>query len=129
MPLFEIFPEDEKLLIVFGNPDLLYIALKNIIENGCKYSENHQSVVSGVFHTKNIILQVNNKGDIISEADLQNIFQPFYRAEDSRSIIGFGVGLPLVSRIIKLHKGQIKISSIVGKGTTFYIQLPVAGNT
>lgn len=75
-----------------------------------------------------IIVSVEDNGKGIPENELKNIFQPFYRTEDSRTITGFGVGLPLVNRIIKLHKGQIKISSVVGKGTTFFIQLPVAGN-
>ncbi|MEO8111652.1 MAG: ATP-binding protein, partial [Ginsengibacter sp.] len=63
-----------------------------------------------------------------SEKDLKNIFQPFYRTEDSKTISGFGVGLPLVYRIIKLHKGQIKVDSAIGKGTTVLIQLPIAEN-
>ena len=76
-----------------------------------------------------IIVSVEDDGKGIPENELKNIFQPFYRTEDSRAIVGFGVGLPLVNRIIKLHKGQIKVNSIVGKGTTFFIQLAIAGNT
>jgi signal transduction histidine kinase len=75
-----------------------------------------------------IIISVEDEGKGISEAELKNIFQPFYRTEDSRTIVGFGVGLPLVNRIIKLHKGQIKVTSKVGKGTIFFVHLPIAAN-
>jgi signal transduction histidine kinase len=74
-----------------------------------------------------IIVAVEDNGKGIPENELKNIFQPFYRTEDSRATVGFGVGLPLVNRILKLHKGQIKVTSIVGKGTTFFVHLPVAG--
>lgn len=121
---FESFPEDEKLLTVFGNPDLLYIALKNIIENGCKYSENHQSIVSGVFDTTSIILLVINKGDIIAEADLQNIFQPFFRTASAQNKPGFGLGLTLTKRILALHKSSLTVESNPEEGTTFTMQIP-----
>ena len=77
---------------------------------------------------KEIIISVEDNGRGVSENDLKNIFQPFYRTDDSKSISGFGVGLPLAHRIIKLHKGQIEVNSIVGKGTTFLIHLPIAEN-
>jgi len=79
-------------------------------------------------HDDNYCLYIEDNGKGIAENDLKNIFQPFYRSEDSKSITGFGVGLPLVYRIIKLHKGQIKVNSVVGKGTTVLIQLPIAEN-
>ncbi|MDB5276568.1 MAG: histidine kinase [Ferruginibacter sp.] len=126
---FDHLPEDEAGLLVFGNAELLFTAIKNIVSNACKYSPDRLAKIKLSVTQLIIAISVEDEGKGIPENELQNIFQPFYRAEDSRSTIGFGVGLPLVNRIIKLHKGQIKISSIVGKGTTFYIQLPVAGNT
>lgn len=125
---FDQLPEDEARLLVFGNAELLFTAIKNIVSNACKYSTNRLAKVKLSVGQSVIIVSVEDEGKGIPENELQNIFQPFYRTEDSRSIIGFGVGLPLVNRIIKLHKGQIKINSIVGKGTTFSIHLPIAGN-
>lgn len=126
---FDQLPEDEASLLVFGNAELLFIAIKNIVSNACKYSPDRLAKIKLSVTQSVIIVSVEDEGKGIPENELQNIFQPFYRTKDSRSIIGFGVGLPLVNRIIKLHKGQIKINSIVGKGTTFSIQLPIAGNT
>jgi len=125
---FDQLPEEEEKLLVFGNAELLFTAIKNIVSNACKYSLNRMAKVKLSVDQTEIIVSVEDNGKGIPENELQNIFQPFYRTEDSRAIIGFGVGLPLVNRIIKLHKGQIKVSSVVGKGTTFFIQLPIAGN-
>lgn len=125
---FDQLPEDEERLLVFGNAELLFTAIKNIVSNACKYSSNQLAKVKLSVGQNEIIVSVEDDGKGIPENELKNIFQPFYRTEDSRAIVGFGVGLPLVNRIIKLHKGDIKVNSIVGKGTIFFIQLPIAGN-
>lgn len=125
---FDQLPENEEKLLVFGNAELLFTAIKNIVSNACKFSPNQLAKVKLSVDQTSIIVVVEDDGKGIPENELQNIFQPFYRTEDSRAIIGFGVGLPLVNRIIKLHKGQIKVNSVVGKGSTFFISLPIAGN-
>lgn len=126
---FDQLPADEERLLVFGNAELLFTAIKNIVSNACKYSQNRLAKVKLSVEQTEIVVAVEDDGKGIPENELKNIFQPFYRTEDSRAIVGFGVGLPLVNRIIKLHKGQIKIISAVGKGTTFFVHLPVAGKT
>jgi signal transduction histidine kinase len=125
---FEQLPENEERLLVFGNAELLFTAIKNVVFNSCKYSPDHHAKIKLTVHPKEIFVYIEDDGKGIAENDLKNIFQPFYRSEDSKSITGFGVGLPLVYRIIKLHKGQIKVNSVVGKGTTVLIQLPIAEN-
>jgi len=121
-------PAQEEKLLVFGNADLLFTAIKNIVSNACKYSPNRLAKVKLSICQTETIISVEDEGKGISENELKNIFQPFYRSNDSRSTTGFGVGLPLVDRIIKLHKGKIKVISSVGKGTTFFVHLPIAGN-
>ncbi|MBS1512608.1 MAG: HAMP domain-containing histidine kinase [Bacteroidetes bacterium] len=122
----ENFPDDEKLFTVFGNANLLYIALKNVIENGCKYSDNGESYITVVFDEKKIDVKVSNKGDVIAEADIQNIFQPFFRCDTVHSKRGFGLGLTLTKRILFLHKGAITVESAPDKNTVFIISLPNA---
>lgn len=121
---FEVFPEDEKLLTVFGNANLLYIAFKNIIENGCKYAANHQSDITALFDKTNIIIKVASHGDVIAESDIENIFQPFFRTGSAQGKPGFGLGLTLTKWILSLHKGVINVQSNPEKGTIFTIQLP-----
>src|SRR5688572_29804742 len=125
---FHQLPAEEEKLLVFGNAELLFTAIKNIVSNACKYSLNKLANVKLSVDQNEIIVAVEDNGKGIPENELKNIFQPFYRTEDSRATVGFGVGLPLVNRIIKLHKGQIKVISTVGKGTTFFVHLPIAGN-
>lgn len=120
---FDPFPDDEKQLTVFGNANLLYIALKNIVENGCKYSGNHHSTITVYFNKSVIEIKVSNIGDIISEADIQNIFQPFFRADTAQNKPGFGLGLTLTKRILALHKGTVSVESNLDKGTIFTISL------
>jgi signal transduction histidine kinase len=125
---FDQLPEEVERLLVFGNAALLFTAIKNLVLNACKYSTDRLAVVKLEVAQNEISISVADDGKGISAAELKNIFLPFYRTDDSKTVRGFGVGLPLVYRIIKLHKGQISVNSIVGKGTTFTIKLPVAEN-
>jgi two-component system, OmpR family, sensor histidine kinase ArlS len=120
---FHNLPEDEKQCMVFGNFDLLYIALKNIIENGCKYSPDKMSDVKVSFNDKAILINVLNQGDIITEQEIEQIFQPFFRGSNAADNAGFGLGLPLARRIIALHKGNLTVTS-GREGTCFSIHLP-----
>ena len=121
---FETFPEDENLLTTFGNANLLYIAFKNIIENGCKYADNHESTITVQFAAFRIIVKVANQGDVIAESDIQNIFQPFFRTDSAIGKPGFGLGLTLTRWILSLHKGFISVESDLEQGTVFTIELP-----
>ncbi len=121
---FNDFPEDEKSFLVFGNSDLLYSSLQNIVENGCKYSPDHLSWLNLSFENEEVVVEVINKGDVIAEEEIKNIFQPFYRATASADIKGFGLGLALAKRIIHMHKGTIQVESDIATGTVFRIKLP-----
>ncbi|HVV05108.1 MAG TPA: ATP-binding protein [Puia sp.] len=121
---FGDFPEDEKDCVVFGNSELLYIAIKNIVENGCKYSVNKTSGVDLSFSAHKLYVQVVNQGDVIAAEEIQQIFQPFYRGAGTGSTRGFGLGLALAQRIIALHKGFIRVKSDLDSGTSFTIELP-----
>jgi signal transduction histidine kinase len=125
---FDHLPELEEELLVFGNEDLLFTAIKNVVFNACKYSDDHHATIRLVVQTREIRITVEDRGKGIAEKDLENIFQPFYRTDEGHSIPGFGLGLPLANRIIKLHKGEITVTSAVGKGSIFLIHLPNAGN-
>lgn len=121
-------PEKEEQCLLFGNFDLLYSAIKNIIENGCKYSPDHTSIVKAVFADMQITIDVVNKGDIITEQEIEQIFQPFFRGQHAGDTKGFGLGLPLAKRIIGLHKGELKVRSDI-QGTLFQIILPSLGQS
>ncbi|HXO76209.1 MAG TPA: HAMP domain-containing sensor histidine kinase, partial [Puia sp.] len=123
---FDSLPEMEEDLLVFGNEELLFTAIRNIVSNACKYSEDHHAVVRLTVREKEIRISIEDKGPGISPEEQQNIFQPFYRTDEGHSIPGFGLGLSLSRRIIQLHKGWIDLDSAVGRGSVFYVVLPMA---
>jgi signal transduction histidine kinase len=123
---FENLPEEEESLLVFGNEPLLFTAINNIVINACKYSRDHTANVKLQVLENAIEIDVKDSGSGIENTEIEKIFQPFYRTDESRSEQGFGLGLSLASRIIKIHKGSIEVNSEINKGTTFQIRLPGA---
>jgi signal transduction histidine kinase len=117
-------PEDERHLMVLGNDYLLGIAIANLMENGCKFSSDHEIQVTMTHHGRMVEIGFRNQGTAISEEDLPNIFQPFYRGKNQESVTGHGIGLSLVSRIVELHQAQITVTSSKDDGTLFSISIP-----
>ena len=111
---------------VMGNELLLKTALLNLIENACKYSDDHTAHVFLSKKDSDFVIQVIDKGIGIDIADQKNIFQPFYRGDNTGNRIGHGIGLSLAEKIIDSHKGTLSFSSVVNKGTTFVVVLPSA---
>ncbi|GAB3810923.1 HAMP domain-containing sensor histidine kinase [Pontibacter rugosus] len=124
---FANFPDEEDRLVVRGNEALLLIAVVNVLENAIKFSPNEQAVVGHII-VKNhqVMLQVRDRGLGIAEEDLKHVFVPFFRADNVRSIMGHGIGLPLAERILKLHQGSISVNSQLNQGTDVTIKLPQA---
>lgn len=118
--------EPESSFRVFGNPDLLYIAVRNIVENGCKYSPDQVSRVHLSFANHSTIIEVKSNGEPIKKEDAEKIFQPFYRSANTSGTPGFGLGLALAQRIIGLHKGTVYLNTIEKPGTSFIISIPNA---
>jgi two-component system sensor histidine kinase ArlS len=119
-------PENEDDLLFFGNAELVSTAIKNIVVNGCKYSQDHRTEISLNINDKYFNITIKDNGPGIPASEIKNIFQPFYRLDDSRSSEGFGLGLSLTYRIIKLHRGEITVESNPGEGTAFIVQIPSA---
>jgi len=119
--------DDGSKLNVFADEQLLKGAFVNILDNGCRYSDNHRVNVRLKHDLSNkIILQFKDHGVGISAEDKPHIFEPFYRGKNVKNVKGNGIGLSLVYRIIKSHKGKIEINSSVNFGTSVTITLPIA---
>lgn len=119
-------PENEDDLLFFGNAELVSTAIKNIVVNACKFSPDHRTEISLNIIDKYFNIAIKDNGPGIPASEIKNIFQPFYRLDDSRSSEGFGLGLSLTYRIIKLHRGEITVHSNPGEGTVFNVQIPSA---
>lgn len=116
---------DSSQVIVAGDEFLLKTAFMNLVDNACKYSENHSVEVTLESTGKNLKVVFADNGIGISEEEVGKVFEPFYRAANSISYPGTGIGLTLVKQIIKNHKGKIEVISEKGKGTTVFLDLPV----
>ena len=109
---------------------LLQQAIRALIENAIKYSEENTNIYieSIIKDGKKGIVSIRDEGVGISEEDTKRIFDRFYRVDDSRTKAtgGTGLGLAIVKRIVEIHRGEIEILSELGKGTKISIILPLA---
>jgi PAS domain S-box-containing protein len=110
-----------------ANPIRLRQVLDNVVGNAIKYSYvNGEIQISIHFEENQIILQVTDQGPGIPATDQPHIFDKFYRATNiSPDVEGSGLGLAIVKNIVESHQGRIWVESTVGKGSSFFIVLPV----
>jgi signal transduction histidine kinase len=122
---YDLLPEDEEKLRIKGNEPLLILALTNIMLNACKYSDNQEVIVAIASSNTKLFIIVKDKGIGIPQQELQYIYDPFFRASNTGEVKGYGIGLPLARNIIRIHKGELQVSSSVNKGTEVRIILPI----
>lgn len=123
--LLEDLPLDESRLVLMGNYPLLKLAISNIILNACKYSNNQEVSVRLQVLSNEANISIRDIGIGIPSTDLQHVFVPFFRASNTSSFKGYGVGLPLSMNIIRQHNGNIRVVSEEGHGTTVTVNLPL----
>lgn len=102
--------------------------VNNILDNARKYSnENPQIFVKTYNEGDFVVIEVGDEGVGMSKSVLKKIFDQFYREETGNihNVKGHGLGLAYVRKIVELHKGQVYAESEVGKGSTFFIKLPI----
>ena len=116
--------DDESKLTIKGDEQLMKAALSNIIENGCKYSEDKTTAILVKHMRRSISIEFSDKGIGIPDEDLANIFEPFHRGRNTQNIKGHGIGLSMAERIIRLHRGNIEATSKINAGTSFLATLP-----
>ncbi|MBA7684966.1 Adaptive-response sensory-kinase SasA [subsurface metagenome] len=119
---------EEGLPAVRVDQDALEQAILNLLNNAMKYSgESHEIDLRLQRKDDQALIQVIDRGVGIDPREQKRIFEKFYRvpmAENER-IVGTGLGLTLVSHIVKAHGGNIEVESAPGKGSTFSIYLPL----
>lgn len=104
---------------------LLYSILSNLLSNAIKYSSS-DSLIELLLdcQSEGTVFQIKDSGSGIFAADRSQIFEAFYRGQNSTSVSGSGLGLTVVKQCVDLHQGTIEIDSIEGKGTIFTVTLP-----
>lgn len=115
------------LPLVRGNALHITKAIEQVLDNACRYTPaNGEIVVESGFTVDQVWLRVRDNGIGISEKSMAQIFETFWRNDQAHSTPGFGLGLPIVKKIMELHGGKINVESSEGSGTTVCLWLPMA---
>ncbi len=120
-------PEED--LMIFGDADKLLQVLNNLLSNAAKFSRSGQTVqIFAVKEKHYVCIGVEDKGQGIPDSFKSTIYDNFTQLEsqDNRNANGTGLGLAIAKLIIDKHNGHIDFDSIVGKGTTFFVSIPIA---
>jgi len=117
-------PEEEAAMMLQGNEYLLMVAFSNLIDNACKFSEDHSCRVRISAQGRQLGLSFIDEGLGIAPEEVQKLFQPFYRGNNASKAQGSGIGLYLVQKIIDLHQGQLRLESRPAQGTEVVLLLP-----
>jgi signal transduction histidine kinase len=112
--------------IVMADEDLLEIAILNLIDNACKYSEPDSLVqIELRMRHQQLGIAVIDQGQGIAQEHQTKIFEDYFRITPEGPVRGLGLGLPFVLRIAQMHQGQLELQSKRNKGSTFCLWLPL----
>lgn len=117
---------------VFGDHEMLVMAVKNLIENAVLYSDENSQVGVGLRVEDGVAeVAVTDSGVGIPQDEQERIFERFYRVDPSRSrqTGGTGLGLSIVKHVAMNHRGEVRLFSQPGLGSTFTLRIPMADST
>lgn len=108
------------------DPERIREVVTNLFDNACKYTDTGKISIGLTGDAQVVQLYVKDTGSGIAKEDISHLFQKFYRVDSSatRTIGGTGLGLYICRKIVELYHGRIWVESEVGKGSTFFINLP-----
>lgn len=118
----------EQEVSISGQADLLYTAIENLVRNAIKYGPESSEVkiaCQQLPDTKQVLLSVIDLGNGVSESELQDIFKPFVRGQNTTQTIGHGVGLAITKQVVEAHGGYIVAQNLSPTGFSVEVTLPI----
>lgn len=118
----------ENIPLVWGDENRLQQILYNLLGNAVKFTEKGEIHVKAVQKDTMVQIAISDTGLGIAKDEQEKIFKSFEQVDSTpaRPFEGTGLGLSITRHLVELHGGDIRVESIVGKGSTFYFTLPVA---
>lgn len=115
----------EEMALFWGDNTLFTQLIINLLDNAFKYSKENTKIKLSIVHDKTCVkIKIFNQSDYINKAKLKNIFDKFYRFEDTNDISGSGIGLAICKSIVTLHGGSIKAIT-EDNGMLIEVRLPI----
>lgn len=109
-----------------GDIAMIERVISNLLENALNYSPSGSIIeITFKLDLKFLVMCITDNGYGISQVNLPNIFERFYRGDKNSNSAGSGLGLSIVKEIISLHKGHIDVKSTIDIGTTFTLSFPI----
>jgi signal transduction histidine kinase len=121
------FDAKENLPEIYADRDALAQVLTNLLDNALKYTGEEKRIALRINAVADgVVFAVEDNGIGLTPDERQEIFRPFYQADQklSRTREGCGLGLAIVNKIVKAHGGEITVASEPGKGSVFRVKIP-----
>lgn len=117
-------------LAVWGDADMVRQVIANLLSNAIKYSSAVTPIViHGRTQDNFAVLSIADQGRGVPNDEKLKLFEPYFRASNSRGVPGTGIGLYLVERYVATHGGSISFDSELGTGTTVTVRIPIGKNS
>ena len=137
---FQVFAQQKHLNLIFVPqqtflqadfvPEYFQKVMHNLLSNALKYTPKGGHIyITATQENNNLVIQIADSGKGIDKQDLPHIFETFYQGNNSCMDMGTGVGLSLAKQMVETMGGQIAVKSAVGKGTVFFVTLPLKHGT
>ena len=125
------FTDIAKDVMIVGDQDLISQAIANLLSNAVRYTPDNGMITVELIRKDGYAqISVADTGVGIAEDDLKKVFSRFWRADGARQSVGggLGIGLALVQEVVDQHRGDVRVESKLGEGSTFIMRLPLASS-